>query len=89
MMLSGGAPLSSDTHEFIRVCLSVPLVQVIFVAHNLDFISLHRGGSRKSYRGIIIFFTPWPPGDENNGEGGKKLFDNADLFIVFIHFDIS
>ena len=28
VMLSGGAPLASDTHSLCRTCLSMPLIQV-------------------------------------------------------------
>ncbi len=27
MMFSGGAPLSPETHDFIRVCIGAPLLQ--------------------------------------------------------------
>lgn len=30
LLLSGGAPLSPDTHDFVRCALSLPLVQVRF-----------------------------------------------------------
>ena len=36
LMLCGGAPLSKETHEFIRVCIGAPLLQV---STNADLVS--------------------------------------------------
>ena len=50
----GGAPLSQETHEYIRVCLSVPLVQV----------SPRRPSSSNDLRGVfkgLLGLSP-PPG---------------------------
>ena len=36
LLLSGGAPLSPDTHDFVRCALDLPLVQVILKVTNIQ-----------------------------------------------------
>ena len=34
LMLCGGAPLSKEVHDFMRVCIGAPLLQVSFFMNN-------------------------------------------------------
>ena len=41
LLLSGGAPLSPDTHDFVRCALDLPLVQVILKATKIQSMYIY------------------------------------------------
>jgi len=75
VMLSGGAPLSSETHEFIRVCLSVPLVQGYGLTEScacaciMDDCQISTGGVGPPLQGVQIKLVNWE-------EGGYRVTDS-------------
>jgi hypothetical protein len=67
-MFLGGAPLSPETHDYIRVCLSLPLVQVR-VTNRVIFAGFR---IRIRIKGKIQDFSrikmePWRAVDAHNG----------------------
>jgi hypothetical protein len=39
LMFSGGAPLSPETNDFIRVCMGCPLLQVLMLQNAFFFVT--------------------------------------------------
>ncbi|XP_023343813.1 LOW QUALITY PROTEIN: long-chain-fatty-acid--CoA ligase 4-like [Eurytemora carolleeae] len=75
VMLSGGAPLSQETHEYIRVCLSVPLVQGYGLTEScacaciMDDTQISTGGVGPPLQGVQIKLINWE-------EGGYRVTDS-------------
>jgi long-chain acyl-CoA synthetase len=75
VMLSGGAPLSQETHEYIRVCLSVPLVQGYGLTEScacaciMDDTQITTGGVGPPLQGVQIKLVNWE-------EGGYRVTDS-------------
>jgi len=76
VMLSGGAPLSSETHDYIRVCLSVPLVQGYGLTEScacaciMDDDQISTGGVGPPLQGVQIKLVNWE-------EGGYRVTDSS------------
>jgi len=74
VMLSGGAPLSPETHDYIRVCLSVPLVQGYGLTETcacaciMDSTQISKGGVGPPLQGVQIKLVNWE-------EGGYRVTD--------------
>jgi len=75
VMLSGGAPLSPETHDYIRVCLSVPLVQGYGLTESCacasitDDTQISTGGVGPPLQGVQVKLINWE-------EGGYRVTDN-------------
>ena len=68
LMLSGGAPLSPETHEYIRTTFSLPLVQGYGLTEScacaciMDNDDLSTGSSGTPLQGVQIKLVNWPEG---------------------------
>ena len=54
LMLCGGAPLSKEVHDFMRVCIGAPLLQVSFHCNLYIFI---KTVMMKFFLKLYFFFT--------------------------------
>lgn len=83
LMLSGGAPLSPETHDYIRVCLSLPLVQGYGLTEScacatiMDNDELSIGGVGPPLQGVQIKLVDWE-------EGGYRASDNPPRGEIYI-----
>ena len=74
LLLSGGAPLSADTHDFVRCALSLPLVQGYGLTEScacasiMDRGDLSTGSSGPPLQGVQIRLVNWE-------EGGYRVTD--------------
>ena len=68
LMLSGGAPLSPETHEYIRTTFSLPLVQGYGLTEScacaciMDNDDLSTGTSGTPLQGVQVRLVNWPEG---------------------------
>jgi len=75
VILAGGAPLSPETHEYIRVYLSVPLVQGYGLTEScacaciMDDTQISTGGVGPPLQGVQIKLVNWE-------EGGYRVTDS-------------
>jgi hypothetical protein len=75
-MLVGGAPLSADTHDFIRTCMGVTVVQV----RSFTFASFRRWSSCPLSIWALIAFTLL------RAENFKRLAEIPALCVAHTHF---
>ena len=65
-LLSGGAPLSPDTHDYVRCALSVPLVQGYGLTEScacgtiMDKDENSTGGAGPPLQGCLLYTSPSP-----------------------------
>ena len=68
-LLSGGAPLSPDMHDYVRCALSVPLVQGYGLTEScacgtiMDKDEISTGASGPPLQGVLIRLTNWEEGN--------------------------
>ena len=88
LLLSGGAPLSPDTHDFVRCALGLPLVQGYGLTEScacgtiMDSDEIHLGAAGPPLQGVRIQLINWDEGNYTvNDQPNPRGTYNTSLFF--------